>query len=252
MIRDGFFKTSDGVELYYKIVGEGRPLVFLPGFGQSLDDFDKNYNDLKSDYQIHMFDYRGHGKSQTPDYGYHIERYAKDFEEFIAFSGLDHFSLVAHSMGNAVAWCYFSLFGQTKVDKYILEDEAPCMVCDPEWNLDERLTYTGLFQATDIWTPLKSELLALNSHRGMMQLRLLRDHLGRDWRDIVKTIKIPTTIVMGATSHFGSELLWNWLESNIANSRLVVFTKKENGGHDMHSKNPEKFNQLVRDFFGGK
>jgi hypothetical protein len=38
--------------------------------------------------------------------------------------------------------------------------------------------------------------------RGKMLTRLLRDHLARDWRDIIPTIKIPTMILMGGCQSF--------------------------------------------------
>lgn len=58
---------------------------------------------------------------------------------------------MVHSMGNAIAWSYFSMFGEEKVIAYVSEDEAPCLICNSIWTDIERETYIGLFQRADIW-----------------------------------------------------------------------------------------------------
>jgi pimeloyl-ACP methyl ester carboxylesterase len=79
-----------------------------------------------------------------------------------------------------------------------------------------------------------------------MMLRLLNDHLGRDWRDIIPTIKVPTLILMGGKSHFESPLLNNWLHESIKGSQLEIIKE---GGHGYYESHPEQFNSLVIAFF---
>lgn len=253
-VNTNYFTTSDGVKLFYRISGTGSPLILLSGYGQDTTGFSRNYEELGKHFTVYTFDYRAHGLSDTPEYGYHIERLAKDFYEFMEHVELDKIFLLAHSMGNAVAWCYFSIFGQDKIMKYILGDEAPCLICDPAWTEEEKEMYTGKFQKKDIWEPLTPRRGVFEHEqseptlRDKMLTRLLRDHLSRDWRDIIPTIKIPTMILMGGASHFASPLLWNWLQDNIKDSELQVISAEENGTHGMHSANPEKFNELVANF----
>jgi non-heme chloroperoxidase len=213
---DNYFVTSDGVKLHYKVSGKGKPLVIFPGYGQDITKFDNIHKGLEKQFTIYCLDYRWLGKSESPNYGYHIERFAKDAKEMIDHAKIDKFSLFAHSMGNTVAWCYFSLFGQEKVTKYILGDEAPCLITDPIWTDQEVETFTGSANRKEMFKawrpPSKPENLTLQQE---MMSRLLNDHLGRDWRDIIPTIKVPTMILMGGKSHFASPLLWDWL--NIVN-----------------------------------
>ena len=42
--------------------------------------------------------------------------------------------------------------------------------------------------------------------RGKMHTCLLCDHLGRDWRDIIPTIKIPTLVLMGGAAFVTARL----------------------------------------------
>jgi non-heme chloroperoxidase len=130
---DKYFTTSDGVKIHYRVSGKGTPLVIFPGYGQDVTKFNGVYPELEKNFTVYNIDYRWLGQSASPAYGYHIERFAKDAKEMIDHAKIDKFYLLGHSMGNAVSWCYFSLFGQDKVIKYILGDESPCLVTDPHW-----------------------------------------------------------------------------------------------------------------------
>lgn len=249
--NDRYFTTSDGVKLHYRVEGKGPALVIFPGFGQSSENFDAVYSGLKDDFTIYTLDYRWHGKSKDPDYGIHISRFAEDAKEMIDDAGIDRFYLFAHSMGNTVALNYFMLFGQEKVKKYILGDEAPCLITDPNWTSIEKETYTGSTTDKDLWTAYRipsivGEAKTNMTLRDQMRERLLVAHLGNDWRDILPTIKIPTMILMGGQSHFASPLLWNWLKDNIRGSQLEII---EEGGHEYYNSHPALFNQILKDYF---
>jgi pimeloyl-ACP methyl ester carboxylesterase len=246
---DRFFTTSDGVKLHYRVSGKGTPLVIFPGYGQDVSKFNTVYPELEKHFTVYNLDYRWLGQSESPAYGYHIERFAKDAKEMIDDAKIDKFYLFGHSMGNAVSWCYFSIFGQEKVLKYILGDEAPCLISDPNWTDKEVETYTGSANRKDMFTawrpPGKPENQTLQQ---TMMSNLLNDHLGRDWRDVLPTIKIPTLIIMGGKSHFHSPLLYRYLNESIKGSRLEVI---KDGGHGYYETHPAAFNKLVIEFLKG-
>jgi non-heme chloroperoxidase len=245
---DKYFTTSDGVKLHYRVSGKGKPLVIFPGYGQDITKLANVYNTLEKHFTVYCLDYRWLGKSESPAYGYHIERFAKDAKEMIDHAKIKKFYLFAHSMGNSVAWCYFSIFGQDKVQKYILGDEAPCLITDPKWTDTEVATFTGstwrkdMFKAWRPPAPAKPETLTQQQE---MMSRLLDDHLGRDWRDVIATIKIPTMVVMADKSHFESHLLWNWLHDTIKGSRLEVI---KGAGHGFYETHGDIFNTMALDF----
>jgi non-heme chloroperoxidase len=245
---DKYFTSSDGVKLHYRVSGKGKPLVIFPGYGQDITKLENVYKELDKHFTVYCLDYRWLGKSESPAYGYHIERFAKDAKEMIDHAKIDKFYLFGHSMGNAVAWCYFSIFGQDKVQKYILGDEAPCLITDPSWTDQEIATFTGstwkkeMFKAWRPPAPAKPETLTLQQE---MMSRLLNDHLGRDWRDVIATIKIPTLVVMADKSHFESSLLWDWLHNTIKGSQLEVIKGAGHGFYETHAK---EFNKMALDF----
>lgn len=73
------FTTSDGVTLFYKDWGSGRPIVFSHGWPLSSDDWDDQMLFfLQHGFRVIAHDRRGHGRStQTPD-GHDIDHYADD------------------------------------------------------------------------------------------------------------------------------------------------------------------------------
>ena len=51
--------------------------------------------------------------SNWPDFGYKIQRLAKDVQEFLTGLELSNVALLGHTMGCSVIWCYWDLFGRT-------------------------------------------------------------------------------------------------------------------------------------------
>lgn len=61
----------NGVSLFYKVSGEGFPLLLLHGNGEDHTIFDKLVTKLSNNYLIYAIDSRNHGQSdKTNDYSY--------------------------------------------------------------------------------------------------------------------------------------------------------------------------------------
>ncbi|MCZ2474954.1 alpha/beta hydrolase [Aquirufa ecclesiirivi] len=249
---DRYFTTSDGVKLHYTVTGQGKPLVIFPGYTQSSTNFEPNLEVIGMRFQVYCLDYRWHGLSEDPNYGVHIERFAKDANEMIADAKIGSFYLLAHSMGNTVAWSYFGLFGQKQVIKYILGDEAPCLVTDPSWTSQEKEMYTGSAMDKDLWTAWrmpKSQQQPPKNTRELMMAKLLTEHLGNDWRDILPTIQVPTLALMAENGTFNNQHLFDYFLKTIRHSELKVIP---NAGHGYYATNPKEFNEIVLNYFSSK
>jgi pimeloyl-ACP methyl ester carboxylesterase len=249
---DHYFTTSDGVKLHYTVTGTGKPLVIFPGYTQSSANFEPNLEVIGKQFQVYCLDYRWHGLSEDPSYGVHIDRFAKDAQEMIADAKIGPFYLLAHSMGNTVAWNYFSLFGQKQVIKYILGDEAPCLITDPSWTTQEKEMYTGSATDKELWTAWrmpKSQQQAPKNTRELMMGKLLTEHLGNDWRDILPTIQVPTLALMAEKGTFNNQHLYDYFLKTIPHSELKVIP---NAGHGYYVTNPKEFNEIVMQYFSSK
>lgn len=100
-----YWTASDGVQLAYRELGEGRPVVLLHGLFS-----DANVNWIKfgqadriaaRGFRIIMPDLRAHGLSGKPHGSEHYPRgiLARDVRELVAQLGLDEFDLGGFSLG---------------------------------------------------------------------------------------------------------------------------------------------------------
>ncbi|HIP24434.1 MAG TPA: alpha/beta hydrolase [Rhodobacteraceae bacterium] len=95
------FITHDGLTLDYKIEGEGKPLLCLPGLTRDLYDFDELAGAMRGEAQVIRLTMRGRGRSGwAADYAsYNIVQEARDAVEFMDFLGLEKATIVGTSRG---------------------------------------------------------------------------------------------------------------------------------------------------------
>ncbi|QHF96481.1 alpha/beta hydrolase [Streptomyces sp. NHF165] len=92
--------TRDGVEIFYKDWGAGRPVVFVHGWplnGDAWQDQLKAVAD--AGYRALAHDRRGHGRSTPVWSGYDFDTFADDLNDLLTGLDLRDVTLVAHSMG---------------------------------------------------------------------------------------------------------------------------------------------------------
>ncbi|MDO8518690.1 MAG: alpha/beta hydrolase [Deltaproteobacteria bacterium] len=61
--QEGFVRSFDGTQIWYRSVGEGLPIVCCNGLGCSTFYFGYLENYFKRNFRVITWDYRGHGKS---------------------------------------------------------------------------------------------------------------------------------------------------------------------------------------------
>jgi proline iminopeptidase len=99
------YTSYDGTELAYRVLGDGPPLVCLPGGpGRSVDYL----GDLGGLGQLIQLDLRGVGLSPDPTdpTSFRVDRLVDDVEALRAHLDLDRMDLLAHSAGAVLATLY--------------------------------------------------------------------------------------------------------------------------------------------------
>ena len=97
--------------------GSGAPLLLIPGWSQTAAMFRHQLDGLSDRYRVMALDLRGHGESDKPTHGYRVSRLACDLHEVLEALGLDSLAVLGHSMGNAVLWSHFELFGRDRCQR---------------------------------------------------------------------------------------------------------------------------------------
>jgi pimeloyl-ACP methyl ester carboxylesterase len=101
--EQGYFRTRDGVRLYYAAEGpkDGEPLVFCYGLVCSKLQWKYQMEEFRKTHRVYYMDYRGHGQSARPAdaSSMTIENLALDLVEFFDEVGLPSATVLGHSLG---------------------------------------------------------------------------------------------------------------------------------------------------------
>ena len=99
---------NGNVRISYDLIGHGRPLVLLHGWGVDRTSWaGAGYIDqLKTDHRLVNIDIRGHGESDKPHEAgaYTAELLVGDVSAVADAAGLDEFAIWGHSYGGWIAW----------------------------------------------------------------------------------------------------------------------------------------------------
>jgi len=272
------FTTSDNARLSYWEAGEGKPLIFIPGWSANGAEYINVMYLLGKRYHVYVLDPRNQGLSENVDYGMRISRYAKDVKEFSEHLGIKSANYCGWSMGASVLWSYIDLFGTQGINKVAFIDQPPSIYSHADWSEQERLNAGGMttspermiaafttgapangmivdmkalerFMAMDSPYFQNSENFARTFIKNDMKHMslVLFDHITNDWRDVLRNkIKAPTAIFTGEYSN--NVPSQKWMQSVIPGSKLYVYSKVDQGDHFLAFKNPVKFTKDLQEF----
>ncbi|AUH39875.1 alpha/beta fold hydrolase [Streptomyces sp. CMB-StM0423] len=118
--------TRDGVDIFYKDWGTGRPVVFIHGWplnGDAWQDQLKAVAD--AGFRGIAHDRRGHGRSTPVFDGYDFDTFADDLNDLLTELDLRDVTLVAHSMGGGELARYIGRHGTGRVRSAVLLSAIP-------------------------------------------------------------------------------------------------------------------------------
>ena len=268
--------TSDGVSLYYLEAGKGKPILMIPGWSQTAEQFKYQIAGLSDRYRVIAVDMRGHGESEKPEFGYKISRLAKDVRDMILALDLHDVNILGHSMGCSVIWNYWDMFGPDRLSKLLLIDQMPMITSNPAWSEEEKTNAGSIFTPQSLYETINAlagpdgvettkgfigNMVTKNIsadekawiiERNLRMPRqyaatLLYNHSTNDWRDLIPRLDAPTLVVSGRVS----VVPWKsqvWVSDQIKNSRLEIFEEAQGGNHFMFIEGHDKFNDIVAGF----
>ncbi|WP_433694014.1 alpha/beta fold hydrolase [Herbaspirillum seropedicae] len=270
--------VDGNISLSYLEAGSGKAIVLIPGWSQTADQFKFQIEGLSAHYRVIALDLRGHGDSDKPSHGYRIQRLAKDVHEVLTSLNLNDVTLLGHSMGCTVIWCYFDLFGPDRIEKFVFCDQASFLTSNEHWTEQDIADYGAIFtrdsvdstvqalcapDAVDVSigflkTMVTSRMPAdqfqwiIDSNLKMPRSisgHLLYNHCHQDWRDVLPRITKPSLFIGGKASLVPESCI-RWEAAQVKGAQLEIFSEDEGGSHFMFIENPEKFNALLKNFMG--
>lgn len=132
------FRAFDGAEIHYVDIGSGKPMIYVCGFGSTIESQAPFIEAMQSEGRILVFDQRAFG--MTPAAGeMGIHQSARDVRALMEYLDLQDVVLYGYSMGAAVTFSYVQQFGTDRLSKIILGDMSPKLINEDGWDL-------GLYQ----------------------------------------------------------------------------------------------------------
>jgi len=123
--------SPEGADIFVRSGGSGPVVVLIHGYAENSDSWAPLAADLMKDHTVVVPDLRGIGKSSKPAGGYDKKTEAKDIRAVVTALGFDKTFVVAHDIGNMVAYAYAAMYPD-KVDRLVVMD-APIPGIEP-WN----------------------------------------------------------------------------------------------------------------------
>ncbi len=176
----------NGIDLYYERLGDGPPVVVVPGLGADSRQFMPFATDLASGgFSALVLDPRGAGRSSKPHQPYSVEQMADDVSGLVSALGIAPVVLVGYSLGGRIAMCLAARHPE-QVNRLVLaatsaHDRKPCI-------LGARWLVFNLLARLPKPRPLDSQpSYAFENQR--------RAAAAFDGRPLLATIRMPTLVV---------------------------------------------------------
>lgn len=270
-------ELSDGAVLSAIEAGSGQPLVMIPGWSQSAAEYGRNIDELAKTRRVIALDMRSHGESPDAQKGHRIQRLAKDLREVLEALDLKSADVLGHSMGSSIIWSYLDLFGEDRLRRLVIVDQAPMVAALPGWDETVKKKYGCLLPDVQSVAGFCDVVRATGTVEGTMEILrgmftsampeedlrwiasenlkmpraaaadLLFDHCLNDWRDVIVATRLPSLVIGGRKSIFSAESQ-EWIASVNPNARASIYEEHEGGGHFMFFENPRRFNAEVSAF----
>ncbi|WP_419906441.1 alpha/beta fold hydrolase [Hoeflea sp.] len=267
--------TGDGISLSYLEGGSGPPLIMLHGWSQSAILFSGQFHALCTKHTVYALDWRGHGESEKTGHGYRIARFAKDLHDFVEALKIDHFHVLAHSLGASAVWAYLMLFpNDRRPQKLIFVDEPAALLARPDWDRTTCLNAGAIIPTMEDLRKFKSAVIATETpeaHADIMRpmftdsvgdpklieiavenlklprdqaAELLEDNCLQDWRSFIPTIRNTVLVIAGEASVHPIESQ-RWITAQLPGAAIEIVSRRDGGSHFMFVENPRAFNDAV-------
>lgn len=103
-VKSGYAPVN-GIEVYYEVYGEGKPLVLLHGAFYTIEmNWGQLIPELSKTRKIIAIEFQGHGHSPYSDRKLDIVTLARDVEGVMDYLKIDSADVAGYSMGGSVAY----------------------------------------------------------------------------------------------------------------------------------------------------
>ena len=250
------------MQLYFRHLGEGHPLIILHGLFGSSDNWMSIAKQLSDDFSIYIPDQRNHGLSfHSTEWNYDVM--VEDLDRFIEFHNLTDPIIMGHSMGGKVAMNYATAHPRT-VNKLVVVDMAPRYYPVRHGRILEGLSSIPveiLSSRADAEKMLERYIPEIGVRQFLLKNLARNDSGTFEWKINLPVIAQNIERVGSEVPHgqfIGPSLFLeggnsDYITSDDEEHILQLFPYAEiktipNAGHWVHAERPKEFVDMVREF----
>lgn len=258
----------------HQILGTGnrRKMVFLHGLMGFASNWKPIANNFINEYEVLIYDQRGHGRSFQPEEGYSTVDYAQDLDKILKELGWEKVILIGHSMGGRVAVEFATQFPES-IDRLVIVDIGPESDQASMQAVEEKLhfvptPFASREQARDFFdgpflqkfpNEMVKKFFYANLHKnergdldwkfsreGVLEtLRLART--GEQWAQF-EELAVPCLLMRGQSSKDLPLVLY---EAVLARNTRIEGVVVEGAGHWVHVDQPKEVIEIIAGFING-
>lgn len=249
------------MNLTYKDLGKGNPILILHGLYGCSDNWLSIAKVLSKKYRVIIPDLRNHGKSfHSKEFSYNSQ--VGDITTLLAHLQITKTSIIGHSMGGKIAMTLACEYPQL-VDKLIVIDIAPInylnklssqqnefhkeiIECFKKINLNKINSYTDLFTQLDTYDDKTKNLIGKNIKRNKdktfewkLNIRAIEDNIHNILGNNLKEHNIfpkPCTFIRGELSDYLSDDVINNVNNYFPHTTIITIPK---ASHWVHADQPD-------------
>jgi pimeloyl-ACP methyl ester carboxylesterase len=250
------------MELYYREMGEGKPLVILHGLFGFSDNWQTQAKKFSAYYRVILVDLRNHGHSPwSPDFSYSLM--AEDLTRLFQKLDLDQVILLGHSMGGKVAMHFAQKHPNYLVKLIVVDMGVKSYPMHHQHILEafNRIDLTKMSARSEAEEILKQFIDSEGVRQFLLKNLYWKEKGKLSWRvnfpvleaampEILSAlpeeeVMITTLFIRGSLSNYILDEDISEIESYFPDSSLVSI---DNAGHWVHAEAPDDFVDCVLGF----
>jgi pimeloyl-ACP methyl ester carboxylesterase len=246
--------SVDGLDIFYKTAGEGKPLLILHGWGASSVSWMRVTEDLAGKgFEVIVPDLPGFGKTPDPKEPWTSENYASFLLKFIKTLKLDDFYLLGHSFGGGLA-LLLAAGHKAGIAKLILCDAA--IVREERLDFRQKISQIlakigGKAASKSFLYPFYAKVAYFISGNydyykaNALMRETFKKVIDEDLTHLLDKVDQPTLVVWGEEDRATPLEDAFRISEAIKSSELKIVT---GAGHNPHRTEPEKLSGIIINF----